>query len=989
MQNMCRHLVRGAVLSLLVLFGIIIFIPTKTVYAAAPVPTNGITQKAVSLQVGKTESEVNVTWYADTDKAGELQIAPKAGLTNEFPAAFQTVQAAVNVANDKGFYSNQATATGLLSNKTYLYRVVNDGKTSPVYSFVTGKSGSDFNFLLTGDPQIGASKNIPKDSEEWKKTLLSSVAQSKPEFILSVGDQVNTASNEIQYTGFLDNDTIKSVPMATTIGNHDTSSAAYTQHFMLPNVSATHGVTKAGGNYWYVYNNALFMVINSNNQTTAEHKAFIEEAIALNPNVKWKTVVFHHSIYSTASHVADSDIIKRRSELPSVFKELGIDIVLAGHDHVYTRTYMMDGATPQITSGVESSANSSDGILYLTANSASGSKYYNLNTTFDTSFAAVKEQSKRKTVTDVQITDMSYRMITYYVEDKQVIDDFTVYKAAQNANRTALHEAVLKGEKLSQGNFELSVWNTFKNSLDQADKVLNNSGATQAEIDQAFQELDIATKGLEKKPGNKEKLQKAVSEAEKFIQNDYLADTWTAFAAALEEAKKVLGDQNAEQTIIDDAWSKLQKTQSELVKRINKTALQKKVDQLKKLKESDYTTESWSALSAALTEAEAVLVDQAADQEMVDACVVHLENAVASLELEAADQETVDKSKLQKMVIQYILLEETEYTPESWADFKLVLDQAEDLINDAEATQEIVDQTLHDLEEAYKALIAIALSPAESVDMGKLQQKINECIQLQEKEYTQESWKVLKMALVQARAVIEDAEATQEMIDQALLELENAGKDLQAVTPTAFAVDKIKLQEVIDQCTQLSSEKYIKETWDIFYAALKNAKAVMDDPDATQTNIDEALANLEYAKSNLKVIGKPEQMTVNKSKLQSEIQAAAALKQNDYTEESWKNFAEALQAAREVEGNENSSQADVDRGVERLLKAKDELKTKANTPVKKNGENSKKNNTAEKTSNTKKAVQTGDTTKPLLLVVLMLLSVGGLIIAWKKIKGTK
>ena len=71
-------------------------------------------------------------------------------------------------------------------------------------------------------------------------------------------------------------------------------------------------------------------------------------------DVRWKTVVFHHSVYSTASHVNDGDIIERREELPPVMSELGIDVVLMGHDHVYTRTYMMNGTTPDDSQGVQS-----------------------------------------------------------------------------------------------------------------------------------------------------------------------------------------------------------------------------------------------------------------------------------------------------------------------------------------------------------------------------------------------------------------------------------------------------------------------------------------------------------------------------------------------------------------------------------------------------------------------------------------------------------
>lgn len=108
--------------------------------------------------------------------------------------------------------------------------------------------------------------------------------------MISAGDQVNTAGNESQYAGFLNHDILKSTAIATVIGNHDTSNAAYSEHFNNPNVY-DFGKTSAGSDYWYVYNNVLFMNLNSNNLSTAVHKAFMEAAIAANPEVDWKIVV--------------------------------------------------------------------------------------------------------------------------------------------------------------------------------------------------------------------------------------------------------------------------------------------------------------------------------------------------------------------------------------------------------------------------------------------------------------------------------------------------------------------------------------------------------------------------------------------------------------------------------------------------------------------------------------------------------------------------
>lgn len=385
-----------------------------------------VSQKSIILNVGSDETSRNLTWYANTEEAGEVQYAVKSGET--FPEKYETVKAISNAANDPGFYSNQATLRNLAENTEYVYRVKNGEAVSEVYSFTTGDYDGSFSFALVGDPQIGTG-DLQNGIDGWDETLDVIQTKLNPDFIMSAGDQVNTASNETEYAGYL-NDTLASIPSASTVGNHDSKSNAYSQHFNLPNESADLGITEAGGDFWFVYNNTLFMSLNSNDRSTAEHKAFMEEAIAANPDVKWKNVVFHHSIYSTASHVDDSDIITRREELPQVFEELDIDVVLMGHDHVYTRTYMMDGFTPDTSNGVQSSVTDPTGILYLTANSASGSKYYDIKAA-DAEYAAKQDQSYRRTVTDIEVSDTSYKLTTYYADDMSVLDSFTINKTPE------------------------------------------------------------------------------------------------------------------------------------------------------------------------------------------------------------------------------------------------------------------------------------------------------------------------------------------------------------------------------------------------------------------------------------------------------------------------------------------------------------------------------------------------------------------------------
>lgn len=398
-----------------------------------------VEQKALNLTIGEDETKMNLTWYANTNTSGTVQLAKAGAMINgEFPSQFTTVEATNNQANDKGFYYNQAPLANLEENTKYVYRVVNGDQVSKIYDFTTKDFDGSYNFIFAGDPQIGASGSASKDTEGWDKTLSDSINKFNPNFILSAGDQVNTASDENQYSGYLDHEELTSVPQATTIGNHDSSSNAYTQHFNLPNETAK-GETAAGTDYWYVYNNTLFMNINTNNTSTAEHKAFMKEAIKENQDVRWKVVVFHHSVYSVASHSVESSILKRREELTPVFDDLGIDVVLMGHDHVYVRSNMMKGMKVSQETKDLTSVTDPEGILYLTANSASGSKYYDIKTNISTDFVAKMDQSKQRSISNIEVSENSFKVTTYLYNsnDNQwsTLDEFTINKSVETNNQ--------------------------------------------------------------------------------------------------------------------------------------------------------------------------------------------------------------------------------------------------------------------------------------------------------------------------------------------------------------------------------------------------------------------------------------------------------------------------------------------------------------------------------------------------------------------------
>ncbi len=360
------------------------------------------TLTGIILGVGADESQRIVTWYSSADTAQKVQLAPTAELANgEFPASAATFDAtgAANIATSGGF-NRHATITSLQENTTYSYRVGAEGNWSPTYSFKTQDFEGDFDFLFYGDPQIGSSGDVAKDEAGWEDTLnVSLAANPNAELLVSGGDQVETANTETQWTAFLTPDKLRQYPWAATIGNHDVGGKAYEQHLFTPNTdrsapyygNGNPSGTNSGGDYWYIYKDVLFIDLNSNSYTTtsggggdAAHIQYVTDVINQHgAEAKYKVLVYHHAIYSPADHAKDTDNKVRRVDFPTIFSNLGVDLVLQGHDHSYSRSYLIKNgqkADPNEQPGAADVYPGPGGVLYVTGNSASGSKYYDITT---------------------------------------------------------------------------------------------------------------------------------------------------------------------------------------------------------------------------------------------------------------------------------------------------------------------------------------------------------------------------------------------------------------------------------------------------------------------------------------------------------------------------------------------------------------------------------------------------------------------------------
>ena len=390
---------------------------------------------ALTIGLGTDESERTLAWLSNRDTDQYVQYALVSDdFTGDFPSVgADEVDSSRTLASDGETTANHATLTGLEAASTYVYRVGHDDHWSDTYTFSTSAADGTYEFIFVGDPQIGASGSIADDVAAWVDTLHASTAtHSDAEFIYSAGDQVQHASSFEEYDGLLRPDTFRSIPFVPTIGNHDVDSPAFHEHFNVPNLDENHGAErsgKSGGNWWFTYGDTLFVSINSNSRDIDSHVEFMSEVMNEHgAHTNWAVLGFHHSVASVALH-ADSDVVvELREALLPVISDVGFDLVLAGHDHSYTRSYLMDGRSPVPDTAGRVLEPGEGEVLYSTGNSSSGSKYPEMENE-DASFqdyAAVTNQDHVPTYASIEVDASSITITSYRASDGSVVDEVTI-----------------------------------------------------------------------------------------------------------------------------------------------------------------------------------------------------------------------------------------------------------------------------------------------------------------------------------------------------------------------------------------------------------------------------------------------------------------------------------------------------------------------------------------------------------------------------------
>lgn len=365
----------------------------------------------ISLTPGKCQGEINFAWLSETD--GEsFKISENKDMSDA--RIFEVVQKdAIN-----GLISNNVTVTTLEEGKTYYYSYTENGVFSKAEK-VTVQPDENFTVLYISDAQIGRSGDeelkevLVRDTCGWNFTVDKMMSRyPNAALAISGGDQFQSPDSLVQMKAYLSPEELRSLPVANTIGNHDSDFTLYGDIFNNPNEVFELFKSKAGTGYFYTYGDVLFITINTENTSLTDSERVIRKAVKAHPDKKWRVVTMHRNPYSAS--LSDDDFSDIRLLFSSLFDCYDIDLVLSGHDHLYSRTKVMYGGK-----------DAEEGTVYLQASSASGSNYDPLPEE-TASFIVSAFDVRVPTYTALTFGGDTIEVSTYRTDTDEVVDSFEV-----------------------------------------------------------------------------------------------------------------------------------------------------------------------------------------------------------------------------------------------------------------------------------------------------------------------------------------------------------------------------------------------------------------------------------------------------------------------------------------------------------------------------------------------------------------------------------
>lgn len=224
---------------------------------------------------------------------------------------------------------------GLASGVRYHYEVTGPGIATAEGVFSTAPQRSEpFRFLLYGDTRSNARSH---------SAIVTAMRREGADFVVHTGDLLADGRSDRQWDDFfaIERDLLRDTVFIPVVGNHElrNSSRIGIENFRRYVNCPPPDAPRPELDYVVRFGNVQMILANAyDDWSSAPMRTWLENHLAQarrdGPN-DFLLVVTHWGMHSSGPHGENRSL--RAAGLPEMFRRYGVDLVVAGHDHVYER----------------------------------------------------------------------------------------------------------------------------------------------------------------------------------------------------------------------------------------------------------------------------------------------------------------------------------------------------------------------------------------------------------------------------------------------------------------------------------------------------------------------------------------------------------------------------------------------------------------------------------------------------------------------------
>ena len=425
-----------------------------------------------TVSLGRTPRSRRFRWFGTIDVDEFLEISENSNFSNSVmikakrenvrisrPTKFDFGTVAKYQIENKNKYS--VSLNNFQIDKEYFIKV-RRSLGSYENSFVI-KDYKDLSFIVMSDSQ-GMTK---EDYDVFINLFQKTYEKFDFNFIAHLGDFVDDGSNENYWDFILNSPVWGKIPVCPIAGNHEAKfhptldfsgvQNSIVNHF---NVEFPKQTVDKGIYYSFERDNCLFVFTNTNiHEGLGKEQLKWIDSVFESSKSNWKILFTHKSIYSNGPHCNDENIKILRNQLNEICLKYHVNLVIGGHDHVYSRSKPMNlGIETDEFKDMEGNFINLMGTIFITLGPA-GVKNYKICKNISVQneiFLNLEDPSFAKI--NISKNELKVEIVRFKDNEFNIIDEFTIIKDNKLLNQKSYIEKEIK-------NIPIVPWMSLKSRL--------------------------------------------------------------------------------------------------------------------------------------------------------------------------------------------------------------------------------------------------------------------------------------------------------------------------------------------------------------------------------------------------------------------------------------------------------------------------------------------------------------------------------------------